>query len=326
MTFYDIPAAIGVGVISTLRSTRSVVLRPLIAGVTALSVPGCGADPPDSALADDERAGSFPASAFAAACESWDEWDKPAPPFRIHGDTYHVGTCGISAILVASPDGHLIIDSGTERGGELVAANIEALGFSLRDVRYLTHTQEHGDHVGGLRYLRDRTGARLVASVRAESVFETGVLNIDDPQYEPGEPADTTTVDELIGAADAITLGDREIVAHYTPGHSPGAISWRWEECEDGRCYRLVFTDGLGPFSADGYRWSDHPEYLAEYRESLTWLETVEADICLSAHPSQMRMIERIGSGLLVDPGECERMGASIKDRLGMILQDEGTR
>ena len=31
----------------------------------------------------------------------WDEWDKPAPPVRIHGNSYLVGTCGISAILVA---------------------------------------------------------------------------------------------------------------------------------------------------------------------------------------------------------------------------------
>jgi len=253
-----------------------------------------------------------------------DDWEKPAPPFRIYGETYHVGTCGISAILIATPDGHLIIDSGTERGGELVAANVEALGFALRDGQYLTHTQEHGDHVGGLRHLRDRTGARLVASERAESVFETGVLNTDDPQYEPYEPADTMTVDERIASGEAIALGDRKIVAHYTPGHSPGAISWRWEECEDDRCYSLVFTDGLGPFSANGYRWSDHPEYLAEYRGSLTWLETVEADICLSAHPSQMRMIERIGSGTLDDPGECGRMGASIRERLGMIIDGEG--
>lgn len=309
-----------------LFRNHSVVRASSIAGLAGLCLVGCSAAPPDSTLTDGHGTDRFPPSAFAARCESWDDWETPAPPFRIFGDTYYVGTCGISAILVTSPDGHLVIDSGTELGGDLVAANIEALGFSLRDVRYLTHTQEHGDHVGGHRPLRDRTGARLITSVRAESVFETGVLNADDPQYDLHEPADTATVDDLIGDGEAITLGGREIVAHYTPGHSPGAISWRWEECEGDRCYSLVFTDGMGPVSADGYRWSDHPDYLAEYRESLTWLETVEADICLSAHPSQARMIERIGSGLLVDPDECMRMGASIKDRLKMIVAEEGTR
>ena len=26
----------------------------------------------------------------------WTDWDKPAPPVRIHANTYLVGTCGIS--------------------------------------------------------------------------------------------------------------------------------------------------------------------------------------------------------------------------------------
>jgi metallo-beta-lactamase class B len=79
----------------------------------------------------------------------------------------------------------------------------------------------------------------------------------------------------------------------------------------------------MGPFSADAYRWSDHTDYLADYRESMTWLETVEADICLTAHPSQMRLIERIETGDLVDPGLCSRSGASIKERVGMIVAEE---
>ena len=38
--------------------------------------------------------------AWAKACGTSTEWDQPAPPVRIHGNTYLVGTCGISAILV----------------------------------------------------------------------------------------------------------------------------------------------------------------------------------------------------------------------------------
>jgi hypothetical protein len=172
---------------------------------------------------------------------------------------YHVGTCGISAILVTSPEGHLLIHGGTERGGELVASSIRALGLSLGDVRYLTHTQEHGDHIGGLEYLKD----------------------------------------------------------------SPGAISWQWEECEGSQCRTLVFTDGLAPFAADRYRWTDDPEYLAAYRESVTWLQNVEVDICLAAHPSQVRLIERIESGTLIDPDECRRNGAFTQGRIDIIVARE---
>ena len=88
--------------------------------------------------------------AWAAACEDFDEWDKPGPPFRIYGRTYYVGTCGISALLIVGPDGHTVIDSGTDEGAKAVLANIRALGFDPRDVKTLLTSHEHFDHVGGI--------------------------------------------------------------------------------------------------------------------------------------------------------------------------------
>lgn len=295
-------------------------------GLVVLALSGCASGSVSTAVDEGISPETYSPSAFAAVCEPWDDWEKPAPPFRVYGGAYYVGTCGISAILITSPEGHLLIDSGTRLGGELVAASIRELGFSLGDVRYLTHTQEHGDHIGGVAYLKESTGARLVASPRARSVFETGVLNTDDPQYTPEEPRAWLSVDRVVADGEALELDNRSVVAHFTPGHSPGAISWRWEECENSQCRTILFTDGLGPFSADGYRWTDNPEYLADYRESVTWLEDVEVDICLAAHPSQVRLIERIQAGMLVDSDECRRNGASIQGRIDIIVAEERGR
>jgi metallo-beta-lactamase class B len=82
----------------------------------------------------------------------------------------------------------------------------------------------------------------------------------------------------------------------------------------------------MGPFSEDGYRWTDHPEYLSDYRASVAWLETVGVDICLAAHPSQMRLIERIETKALVDPGVCSRNAASIQNRIDIIIKEEQGR
>ena len=295
-------------------------------GLFALALAGCASGSVSTTVDEGTSPETFSPAAFAGVCQAWDDWEKPAPPFRVYGGTYYVGTCGISAILITSPEGHLLSDSGTRRGGELVAASIQELGFKLGDVRYLTHTQEHGDHIGGMEYLKESTGARMVASPRARSVFETGVLNTDDPQYTPEEPRAWLRVDRLVMDGEALELGGKRVVAHFTPGHSPGAISWRWEECEGSDCRTVLFTDGMGPFSADGYRWTDNPEYLADYRESVSWLENVEADICLAAHPSQVRLIERIEAGTLVDPGECRRNGESIQRRIDLIVAEERGR
>src|SRR5215218_6215381 len=100
---------------------------------------------------------------FDAICDDNDDWDKPAPPVRIHANTYLVGTCGISAILITGTAGHILIDAGTEAGADLIADNIKRLGFRLKDVRYLLHSHEHLDHVGGMARLQQLTGAQLIA-------------------------------------------------------------------------------------------------------------------------------------------------------------------
>src|SRR5688572_14983241 len=108
---------------------------------------------------------------WAAACGDSTDWDQPAPPVRIHGNPYLVGTCGISAILITGDEGHVLIDVGTEKGAEVVAANIRQLGFRLKDIKYLLISHEHFDHVGGTARLQQLTGATLVASAPAEKVL-----------------------------------------------------------------------------------------------------------------------------------------------------------
>ena len=72
---------------------------------------------------------------WAKACGDSTDWDQPAPPVRIHGNTYLVGTCGISSILIVGDEGNVLIDGGTEKGAEVIAANIRSLGFKLKDIR-----------------------------------------------------------------------------------------------------------------------------------------------------------------------------------------------
>src|SRR5262245_38608815 len=99
---------------------------------------------------------------WAATCGDSTDWDQPAPPVRIHGNTYLVGTGGVSAILITGDEGHVLIDSGTEAGAELVADNVRQLGFRLGDIKYLLMSHEHFDHVGGMARLQQLTGATLV--------------------------------------------------------------------------------------------------------------------------------------------------------------------
>jgi metallo-beta-lactamase class B len=72
-------------------------------------------------------------TASTPGCARCAEWNVPHRPFRIYGNTYYVGTHGLSAILITSPDGHVLIDAGLPESAPLVLANIQALGFRVAD-------------------------------------------------------------------------------------------------------------------------------------------------------------------------------------------------
>ena len=57
-----------------------------------------------------------------AACAGREGWSDPAPPARIYGNTYYVGTCGISVILITSDKGHILIDTAPAKAAPSVLA------------------------------------------------------------------------------------------------------------------------------------------------------------------------------------------------------------
>jgi metallo-beta-lactamase class B len=265
--------------------------------------------------------------AFAAACKDWDEWDKPAPPVRIHANTYLVGTCGIAAILVTGTDGHVLIDGGTGAGADMIARNIERLGFRLRDVRLLLHSHEHYDHVGGTGRLQQLTGARLAASPAAAAVFQTGTAGAGDPQAGMHKPFPSARVDRIVQDGEMVRLGNLALVAIATPGHTPGAVSWHWGSCDGGVCRRIVYADSLSPVSRDDYRFSDHPAYVEAYRAGLSKLAATECDILLTPHPSASGMIDRMaGRAALMNSDGCRDYAANIAERLDERLAKEQTK
>ena len=262
--------------------------------------------------------------AWAAACKDSDDWDRPAPPVRIHGNTYLVGTCGISALLVTGSDGHILIDGGTEKGAEVIAANIRRLGFNLAEVKYLLHSHEHFDHVGGTARLQQLTGATLVASAPAARVFATGTASADDPQAGRHKPFRAATVGRTIADGGTVRLGNLQLTAIATPGHTSGALSWRWESCDGGVCRTMVYADSLSPVSRANYRFSEHPAALAAFRRSIATIADGRCEILLTPHPSASAMRERMTRVKpLFDPAGCRAFAAERTKALDERLAKE---
>ncbi|NRB77456.1 MAG: subclass B3 metallo-beta-lactamase [Saccharospirillaceae bacterium] len=264
------------------------------------------------------------ASDWVKHCAAWDDWDKPGPPFRIFGNSYYVGTCGISAILITGDKGHILIDSATVVGADLIAQNISQLGFSIKDVKLLLNSHEHFDHVAGLARLQQLSGAKLLASLQAAPVLRSGISAKMDPQAGLHQSFAPARVDGFILDGEVVRLGNIELTAIYTPGHTPGAVSWVWQTCEEATCHSIVYADSLSPISNSDYKFSDYPDYVKAYQAGLKKVAGLDCQILLAPHPSASKMHQRLSNGKgLIDAKACINYIKVITYRLNQRLMQE---
>ena len=119
------------------------------------------------------------------------DWVKSFPPFRMIANLYWVGTYDLSTYLITTPEGHILINTGLASTVPQIKAGVEQLGFKLSDVKVLTATHGHFDHVAGLAELKRMTGARVVMSEQDAELLESGAKSDfrfgDDPAaaFEP---------------------------------------------------------------------------------------------------------------------------------------------
>lgn len=261
------------------------------------------------------------------ACGERDGWSDPAPPSHVFANVYMVGTCGIVSLLVTTPDGHFLIDGATDEAAEGIADNIRKLGFDPKDVRYLLVTHEHLDHAGGLAKLKQISGAKFAVREAARIAMETGLPQGDDPQHELHPAFPGIKAELIIGDGETLRLGKQSITVIATPGHSPGGASYTWKSCDQSNCRRIVYADSLNAVSADKYRFSDHPAYVATLRISMARIEAIkDCDIMISPHPFQSDFFERLaGEAPLVDQGRCKQYAAAARTRLdGRLAKEAG--
>jgi metallo-beta-lactamase class B len=246
-----------------------------------------------------------------AACRGKDGWNDPAPPVRIFGNVYQVGTCGIVVLLVAGPKGHILIDAATAEAAPAIIRNIEALGLKLRDVRVILASHEHSDHVGGLAALQRSTGATLRLSPPATRVLASGEVDRADPQHGLIAPPPPASPGKPLRDRETVSVGPLRLTAHFTPGHSAGGTSWTWRECEGHRCRRMVYADSLTAVSAKGYRFTAHPERIAALQQSFNTVAALPCELLITPHPAASRLYQRLAG--TVQPhlaGECRAYAA----------------
>jgi metallo-beta-lactamase class B len=268
----------------------------------------------------------------ATACPSCAEWNAPQRPLRIYGNTYYVGTHGLTALLIASTRGHVLIDGDLSESSPQIVSNIRALGFRIEDVKLILSSHAHFDHAGGIAELQHASGAAVAASPASASVLERGTSGTDDPQYGVALSFPPVLKVRVIADGETLRVGTLALTAHFTPGHTPGGTSWSWQSCDKGRCLDLVYADSQTPVSADGFSFArnqTYPSVVKDFERGFTLLEHLRCDVVLTPHPGASALWERLaardngGTPPLVDPEGCRRYAATARQQLARRLASE---
>lgn len=268
------------------------------------------------------------------SCADCAVWNAPQAPFRVYGNTYYVGTHGLSSILVTSPAGHVLIDGALPESARQIVGHIRALGFRIEDVKLLVNSHVHFDHAGGIAELQRLSGARVAASQWSAKVMLTGMGGRDDPQYGILRPIARVSQVEPIQDGETLHVGALAITAHATPGHTPGGTSWTWRSCEGGACLDMVYADSLSAVSADGFKFTrsrDYPGALRDFENSFALLRSVKCDILLTPHPDFSSLWSRLDArqkGVTPDPmiapEACRELADHAAEQLQQRIKSEG--
>lgn len=232
----------------------------------------------------------------AIECDRCEEWNEPLDPFRIYGNTWYVGTDGLSSVLIESDEGLVLIDGGLPQSAALIDANIRTLGFDPANIKAILVSHAHYDHAGGVAALQKLSGARAHTSAAGVETLVSGALTKDDPQYDPESGGgDFPPVRHVVAVGDGevVSVGSLHVKAVHTPGHTPGSVTWTWQSCVLNTCYDVVYADSMSAVSAPGFEFGATGT-ADTMIESAGVIADLECDILLSPHPFFFGMHDKL--------------------------------
>lgn len=275
------------------------------------------------------------AAAVAASAQQWPaSWKVAQAPLRIFGNVYYVGARGVSAILITSADGHVLLDAPMQENAAMLVGNITALGFRVEDVKLIVNSHAHFDHAGAIAELQRLSGATVAARAPSSQVLGQGRSGPDDPQDGVVPDFPPVRAVRTIAAGDTLRVGPVAITAHATAGHTPGGTSWTWRSCQGGRCLDMVYADSLSPASGERFlftRSTQYPTVLRDFDAAFSTLAALPCDLLLTPHPDVSNLWQRLArrdqgdADALVDRAACTRYVESARAALQVRVDREMT-
>ena len=199
-------------------------------------------------------------------------------PFKMFDNLYYVGIKHVSAFLITTSEGLVLLDALLPDTTSLLFENIRKAGFRAEDIKYVLISHSHPDHFGGAGAVKEISGARVVASLEDWQNIEQQQAAAKQSGRSAGIPL---TRDIVKGEGDTLKVGDQEFKFYFTPGHAPGSLSAEFRVIDRGKSYRALSPGGLGTQFG--------PDMTEKYLNGIAHLKALGPwDVIIADHPFYM--------------------------------------
>ncbi|TMQ14029.1 MAG: MBL fold metallo-hydrolase [Deltaproteobacteria bacterium] len=284
---------------------------------------GCATKDVTAAFGDFLRTGKMPPDTGR-----W-LYDKKAQyiaPWKAFDNVHFVGICWVSAWLITSPKGHILIDTLYDPFVDTLLDNIRKVGADPRDIKVVLITHGHFDHAAGAAKLKPLLPrARFVMT---ETGWREGAESAAASQTTP-RPWTMLAKDVVAKEGDTFTAGGVTVRVFETPGHTFGTASYAYDVMDGKTVEHAVTVGGLGLNAIKDA--SQVEAYLASVKKLRALITSADhpVRVHLTTHPFSNGMFEAAAGLKTRKPGEphplvnqpgilkqLDGLEASAKDRL----------
>ncbi len=202
-----------------------------------------------------------------------------ASPYQVFDNLYWLGTRQHSSWALKTSAGLIIVDTNFAWATQPeILDGLAKLKLDARDIKYVILSHAHGDHDQGVATLQSKFGTKVVMG---GPDWDTTLQRAPDvaggvPKRGPGDIA--------VGPEGTkVTLGDTTVDVIFTPGHSPGTLSYVFPVKDKGKTVMVAYSGGTltGAFGTDGKRWD---EYIDSQKRIARAASAAGASVILSNH------------------------------------------
>ena len=199
-----------------------------------------------------------------------------ASPYKVFDNLYWLGTRQHSSWALKTSAGIILIDTNFAWATQPeILDGMTKLGLDPAQIKYVIISHAHGDHDQGAATLQSRYGAKVVMG---EPDWQATLKRA--PDVAGGVPKRDISVGP---EGKTLTLGDTRVNIVFTPGHTPGTLSYVFPVKDHGKTVMVAYSGGTltGAFGNNGARWD---EYIASQKRIAKAAADAGATVLISNH------------------------------------------